>query len=579
MGCDSNKSSKSQSLRSLLVRGSQSTSVRRPIQLLFSALCLFLLFNNMRYSTFVSDHESYLLQFRRRIDPSFALNDWFVEEVQEHHFAFTEILVYANNFLTIQQTLYVLFVMNFIFLSIAIGLICHKAQMGAPGFLLAMTLTQLLDGKTIGDVNFLPATSLPHYLSLSLFLLSYWAHINGYTKLLTLMITFMLYMNFSTGFFALLFFNLVWLCSLRAGKLRLKNLILQNLFISVNALIILVITNFTFVKNNVDRRDYAIYFELRAPHHYLYNFFTPSQYALTFCLLTLVYFLQRKTRTQLPDLDTFVIFLIVLAFLSVVSNFLFIPEFLRLFPYRLFPILIPFSAILLAWRILKSNSKLSLLFWNLLTILLLLISKSQPMSDLAKRQNLLSSRSLIFLFVFLFIISFLVSQRYLQNRQRALVSFSALAIFLVVIFTFPTYKIHQDLKTYDVDGLYQITMYVPQGETILVPPSAGEVRFLGQRAIVVDYATAPLDLNLMGFWKERIIRLGCGFKFDESLRGYELWDELSIQYNKCPVTNLIQIAKDFEAKYILLEEKSTSDGKSLLIPVRKFGIYDLFRIP
>jgi len=120
---------------------------------------------------------------------------------------------------------------------------------------------------------------------------------------------------------------------------------------------------------------------------------------------------------------------------------------------------------------------------------------------------------------------------------------------------------------------------VPEGDTILVPPSAGEVRFLGERAIVVDYSASPLDLNLMRFWRERIIQLGCGQRFERSVKGYELWDAISLEYNKCPISKLIQIAERYEADYILLEKGNTSQEKSLLVPIRKFGIYELFRIP
>jgi hypothetical protein len=573
------KTSKFGSFSELLAWGLKLVTLRGSIKHFVYGLFLLILFNNMSYSTFASDHENYLLQFRRRIDPSFALNDWYVEKVQEHHFMFTEILVFSTKFLTLQQALYVLFVINFILTSVAVGLICRKVQIGVLGFLLAMSLIQLLDANTVGGVNFLPASSLPHYLSLSLFLLSYWAHISGYKKMLTCLIVVMFYVNFSTGFFAMLFFNMVWLYSLQQGKARLKNLILQNSFISLNIVFILFATNFAFIKSNVDRSDYAIYFELRAPHHYLYDFFTLNQYTLTICLLALIYFLQKSVRIQIPGLDTFVVFLISLFLLSVVSTILFIPEFLRLFPYRLFPLLIPFSAILLAREILRSDSKRSLAFWNLLTLLLLLVSKNRPGLNPYKWEKLQESHVFISLFLFLLVVSTLFSLKYFHGRQCIQVSLSVGIIFLLTIFAFPTNKMNQDIEAYDVNGLNQITRFVPEGETILVPPSAGEVRLLAQRAIVVDYGASPHDLNLMGFWKDRILRLSCGNNPDKSARGYELLDAISIEYKNCPISKLIQIAKDYDANYILVEVESKSEGKSLLEPVGRFGIYDLFRIP
>ena len=140
-------------------------------------------------------------------------------------------------------------------------------------------------------------------------------------------------------------------------------------------------------------------------------------------------------------------------------------------------------------------------------------------------------------------------------------------------------KLNQNLKAYDVNGLNRITKFVPKGETILVPPSAGEVRFLGERAIVVDYSASPLDLNFMEFWRERITQLGCRGKFEDSMKGYELWDAIALEYNRCPVPDLIQIATRYQARYILLERENTSQGKSLLVRLEQFGIYDLFRIP
>jgi hypothetical protein len=124
-----------------------------------------------------------------------------------------------------------------------------------------------------------------------------------------------------------------------------------------------------------------------------------------------------------------------------------------------------------------------------------------------------------------------------------------------------------------------MTKVIPKGATILVPPSAGEVRFLGERAIVVDYSASPLDLNFMEFWRERITQLSCGRTFEDSKKGYELWDAIAREYNRCPVSELIQIATRYQARYILLERPNTSQGKSLLVPLGEFGIYDLFRIP
>jgi hypothetical protein len=568
-----------QFLRSSLLQLFEAFTIRGAKNILIYVTTLFLLFNNLSYSTFVSDHENYLLQFRRRIDPSFAMNDWYVEKVQEHHFIFTEILVLLSKFLTIEQTLYLLFVLNFLILSIAIGLVCQNMNMGTRGFLLSMALIQLFDGNTVGGVNFLPASTLPHYLSLSLFLCSYWAHIRGHTRVLTTMIICMLYINFSTGFFAMAYFNLIWIISLSKRDLKINKLILRNLVILVNVIFYLLATNFTFIKSNFDRQNYSIFFELRAPHHYLYTFFTPTQYILTGSLLVLVYFLQSKVKSQLPNLDTFVYFLITMFVASIIATVHFLPEFLRLFPFRLFPILIPISAILVAQQITKCKSKRSLLFWNVLVFMILVVSKNRPELNPYKWQKLIDVHFLIPLF-FLFLVCINVFLRkYGQDWQRLMSSSSVLIIFLVTLLAFPTIKLNQNLETYDVNGLNRITELVPKGATILVPPSAGEVRFLGERAIVVDYSASPLDLNFMEFWRERITRLGCGRTFEDSKKGYELWDIIALEYNRCPVSQLTQIATRYQASYILLERGNTSQGKSLLVPLGQFGAYDLFRIP
>jgi hypothetical protein len=576
---NTNKTTKREFLRNSLLQLSEVITIRGAGNVTIYVTTLFLLFNNLNYSTFVSDHENYLLQFRRRIDPSFAKNDWYVEKIQEHHFIFTEILVLLSKFLTLEQTLYLLFVLNFIILSIAVGLICQKVNMGTRGFLLSMALIQLFDGNTVGGVNFLPASTLPHYLSLSLFLFSYWAHIRGHTRVLTTMIICILYINFSTGFFAIAYFNLIWIISLSKGDLKINKLILRNLIILLNVVVYLLVTNFTFIKSNVDRQNYSIFFELRAPHHYLYTFFTPTQYILTSTLLVLVYILQSKVKPQLPNLDTFVYFLIAMFVASTIATVHFLPEFLRLFPFRLFPILIPISAILVAQQITKCKSKRSLLFWNVLIFMILVVSKNRPELNPYKWQKLIEVHFLISLFLLFFVCMNIILRKYGQDWQRLMSSSSVLIIFLVTLLAFPTIKLIQNFEAYDVNGLNRMTKVIPKGATILVPPSAGEVRFLGERAIVVDYSASPLDLNFMEFWRERITQLSCGRTFEDSKKGYELWDAIAREYNRCPVSELIQIATRYQARYILLERPNTSQGKSLLVPLGEFGIYDLFRIP
>jgi hypothetical protein len=142
----------------------------------------------------------------------------------------------------------------------------------------------------------------------------------------------------------------------------------------------------------------------------------------------------------------------------------------------------------------------------------------------------------------------------------------------------PTSKVHRNLLTYDVEGLHNIKNIVPIGDTILVPPSAGEVRFLAERSIVVDFSASPLDLNMMSFWSERILRLGCGFKNVNGLEGYALWDALSLEYNRCSVNYLVQIARDYGAKFLILEEEHQPIAPGELIFEGKFGKYQLFKI-
>lgn len=108
-------------------------------------------------------------------------------------------------------------------------------------------------------------------------------------------------------------------------------------------------------------------------------------------------------------------------------------------------------------------------------------------------------------------------------------------------------------QAYFQPALYEVSQYIkketPKDSRFLVPPMQAEIRYLGQRALVVDFKAFPFSGQAMKAWQERIFEV---YGWTDQ-QGFAAVNQVFEPYWKTrPDSMLLLLGKKYEAQYALL---------------------------
>lgn len=516
------------------------------------------------YVAITGDHHQYLLPVLQAVDPAFAAGDWFAGQTTPYHYTFQLLLTVAQRFDATTLTLVMLHGATLLLLCIGIAWVGR--QLGAAKWALPVVLFVLRFGieRTWGDVNLIGQTTLPHYIGLSLALVTIAATFGRRYGLAAALLVATAYAHVSVGFWTVLVTTAMVTTEVVQGKVDRRHL-LRPLVGAMAALVpLMLLVASDFIAPKVDPDAYRILFNLRAPHHYAFVEFGLANHVRALVVVVIALVTEHLGRYSSRALRTAVVTIVAVGlcgafFLHVV----YWPLPVRLFPYRLAPLITALAAILavalVANRDIITRERL---IGGVAVVLLL--SMGDPGLPAQLGDLLLSGPTLLAVPIAvgaaaMFMALALGARGHEPASTRATAVGSLLAIaFLTVALALhqpPRYSLRwltpQQQRLGDAVG-----HVVPVGELLIVPPDAEDARLATGRGIVVDFKAFPMVATEMQEWRRRLEDVtGMQLTFGGP-GGTDLRAALAEKYRLQRLKKLQLAGQRYGATYLLVHEDS-----------------------
>lgn len=545
------------------------------------------------YVAITGDHHQYLLPVLQAVDPTFAAGDWFTEQTTAYHYTFQLLLTVAQRFDATILTLTALHGATLVLLCIGIASIGR--QLGAAKWSLPLVLFVLRFGveRTWGDVNLIGQTTLPHYIGLSLALLTVAAMFGRRYGLAAMLLVATAYAHVSVGFWTGLVAAVMAISERIQGRVDHRRLLRPLGFVVVALVPLVVLVSSDFVAPRADPEAYRILFDLRAMHHYEFAEFGFANHLRTAVVIGVALIAEHLGRYPSRALRTAVLTIVAVGlcgafFLHVV----YWPLPVRLFPYRLAPILTALAAILAVALVANRGvTGRDRMIGGVAVVLLL--SMGQPglpaqLGDLFRSRPTLLAMSVLTGGAAALVALALEARRQDSDRTRvtaigSLLSVASLAVALA-LHQPPTYSLRWLAPEQQRLGAV-VRDIVPVGELLVVPPDAQHARLATGRGIVVDFKAFPMTGTEMQEWRRRLEDVtGMQLTFDGP-GGSELRAALAEEYRLRRLEELRIAGERYGAAYLLVDEDSTAGGEvtseketpfvrageQLLVPITRGG--------
>jgi hypothetical protein len=450
-----------------------------------------------------ADHHQYLLPVRRAADPTFLQNDWFAETTESYHPTFEWLLRIGGSLMGEGAMLALTRVLSLLLITAAVMLLLRAFS--SPAWLVALPLLVVRFGAapTWGTVDLLGVTPLPHYLGLAGASLSLALAVARHRRAALLVSVAAFYFHVSVGVWLGLVLAVVLLSDARRGEVTMRQL-LPTAGLALGLLVPLVVwAQQSFVSGQAPSPEsFRIFFQLRSPHHYDLASL-PWEAHVGFVLHLVAAF---AVAAQLGDSGRVLRRIVgsVAAFGAggwLFLHVLYWPLYLRLFPYRLVPVVALLaatggSALLirsgegLRGRVIGSLACLTVLWvpleagdgWLRIAASVLLIS---PVV-LALRHGDGGSTG-----------------RWWPRLQVSVTAGAAAVASLALLLAPPV--IRGSATSEDQRRVAEaVRQTVPVGGVVVAPPSVSWLRLEAGRATVVDFKSFPIEGAAMEQWRERL---------------------------------------------------------------------------
>jgi hypothetical protein len=525
------------------------------------------------YRAITGDHHQYLLPALRRADPSFAVGDWFIEQTTAYHYSFQHLLTAAERFGVTTATLTVLHVLTLAVLCLGLGSILRSLD--APWWSVPLALLTLRFGvqRTWGDVMLVGETALPHYAGVSLALWAVAATTRRSFGLAAALFVATAYVHVSVGVWTGLVLGLMILAQAAHGAVTPRRL-LRPVIAAFFALIpLLVQAGQDFAGSGADPEVYRLLFHARSPHHYSFVDFGLANHARAGLVIAIAIVGTRLVGT--PAARSLRTAVLAIAGIGLAGAFFlhisYWPLPIRLFPYRLAPLMTGIAAAVSVALISRASSTPRTRLFGLLASLSLLAAGQPrvlaPLNEAFRERPshfihaLIAATVLVMLALALHARS---QQTFGIPPDKTWVIPSLAAATLILVFAQPPTFASRSLSEQQRELGQAVSEIVPVGEVVLVPPEVDHLRITARRGIVVDFKSFPMVGDEMLEWRHRLqdvsgtpVDLDGGGGGGGALRA-----RLSVGYGERTLAELERAGRRYGASFVLVHEDSVA-GRSL----------------
>ncbi len=411
-----------------------------------------------------------------------------------------------DSFLSIGESIYFLHIISQVLIILSALVFFKNFNNRYSLVILAVVIIKFSNFRTWGGYDFVDDIFVPSYLGFALVILfialiSRNLHLPSLITLISIS-----YIHVSIGFWINLIM-LIYLATLFLQKSKQFSIMLKlqlaNLIFTSPVYLNQAIIKFQ-EKSNVDI-DYTYLVTVRAPHHFIFGNFTNDEKYKTFFLLLflIVSIIFMSLRAKYIFVVVFVVSNILFAIVSIIlSERNLFYEIQILYPFKLFPILIPIAIYLLLQNIQDKNINLYLRIMFVIPISLLLCNDvfhfRSSIFDVEIRNVSFSSiiiYSLIIIMIFLALI---------LNYKDSTILMCAI-LMIQILWTISRLDYRRNIFVADSHGVYkQIYELSSTGDIFLIPPEMAEFRFYSRRAVVVDWKYGPIGNGaLVNEWVKR----------------------------------------------------------------------------
>jgi hypothetical protein len=523
-----------------------------------------------------NNQNTYLIDGMTKIFPDFLINDWFARQTNHYHSKFSlllQLIHYTN--LPLGPTLVAIELLLRITGLAAIYNIVRliAAKDASLCYLMVLFLIVVEQTVSVGESYIFAATLQPSSLGGVCTLVALYWFLKERYYLSGLFHALGGWMHTNFLLLGIVFFGLAHLLS---GRTALIKRLFQQ-FISVLPVFFLVLPFLLGMASSQGGEESSrIFFQIRAPHHYM-----PMSYLKDFILFggwSLMGLAclgltgeNMEVRRQTDILLVVLFSLVIIA--TLLTTVIFIPIVAKLYFWRLAPFSVLLSQIVLITTAVSFGSTIVTsvtteqrkIRFTALRFVMIVCGAFLVLYEHLAHHRLFSSFYLLLLaFFFLLVIVVLFQKKgstshLLPVTKKICVVGAALLLLLgSLAFNVDSFYRKSTLINgfpgQDEQELYSWCKQTPVTSTFLIPPDLLNFRLHGERAVVVDWKSTPIDPDGILDWYKRIEDIS-GLRSPkteaEAVRGYLAmnYDRLLHLKQKYAVTHMVQYRTKNQAKW------------------------------
>jgi hypothetical protein len=316
-----------------------------------------------------------------------------------------------------------------------------------------------------------------------------------------------------------------------------------------------------FTGADVDARVFEILFFNRSPHHYSFTAFNTGRQLDMVVVASVALVSEHLLRLERRSLRLVILTILGLGLMSAFFlHVVYWPLPVRLFPYRLSPLLTALAAVLAIALAVRPDLPRAHRTVGLLGVGALILS-----GDRDALLNGVNDAVVATLMISTGIAVLVVVARQHYRAPAADLSLctsllTVIALTLTVGFLVSSPPAHTTdwLTAEQRDVVELIGQVVPSGETMLTPPDEAYIRYSTARAIVVDFKAFPMAGDEMVEWRQRLEDVTGRSIRTDGAGGTRLLRELTAAYRQRSRTDLETVARHYDASYLLVAADSVA---------------------
>jgi hypothetical protein len=499
------------------------------------------------YTGVSSDHHQYLLPVRRSADPTFLMNDWFAEATQSYHPTFEGLLRVGGRLAGEAAVLAGLRAASLVTVVMATYILLRALRAPVWALPVPLLLVSLGAAPTWGSVDLLGTTALPHYLGLSLACLAVALLVADHRRAAVLVSVAAFYAHVSVGVWLGILIAVVVLPDLlRGGRARRELLVTGGLALLALAPMIAWAQQSFLGGSPAPPDSYRILFQLRSPHHYdlvslpasaHLGFASQLAAALAVSLrMGPVGNILRRVSVTIAVAGALGWFFLHVAYW---------PLYLRLFPYRLVPLVAYVAAVGGVALLARSEARIEDRAVGCAACLVVLWLPV-PTADPFVAQVALSALLVVALATFGWV------RRGPGCPRGSVAGLAVVATATTALVASPPNVRREATVPQQMVVAHAVAEEVPVGGTVVAPPGVSWLRLESGRATVVDFKSFPMEGQAMVEWRDRLRTVTGHALRMEGPAGFSLRGELDARFDARPLADLIEVADQYRARHLLL---------------------------